>query len=95
VTVEWRSVIAWLGIFLAWELPARDVLGLWPWYSLSKTTELGVGSWWPLAIWLVAFMAILLGHFEPSIHLSWRWVVLAGAAGAALVLSHLIRQLAA
>ena len=88
---ELGSVALWTTAFLLFELPAKDVLGWAPWYSLSKTTELGTSWWWPVALWVALFMFVLLGHFEPT-HWSVRWVIAAAVGGLFLISSHLIRR---
>jgi hypothetical protein len=92
VSIEVRSILVWVGAFLALEIPAQDVLGLWPWYSLSQTVQVGVAWWWPLALYVTLFMFVLAGHFE----LNWRarYVVAVAFLGVCLILSHLIGRLA-
>ena len=91
VNRELGSVLVWTAGFLLLELPAKDVFGVWPWYSLSVTVENGVSWWWVIAVYVPVFMAVLLGHFE----LGWsaKWVILMGLLGAALVTSRLLRWL--
>ena len=91
VNIELRSVLVWTLAFLFFELPAKDVFGLWPWYSLSETVQLGEAWWWPLAVYVPIFMFVLLGHFE--FDWSANWIVLLGLLGAALVISRLLRWL--
>lgn len=87
---ELVSVFVWTAAFLVFELPSKDVWGLWPWYSLSRTVQLGEAWWWPIALYVVLFMAVLLGHFE--FDWSYRWVVAVAALGVCLIASHLARQ---
>lgn len=88
---EWLSLGVWAGAFLVFELPSKDVLGLWPWYSLSNTVQIGVRWWAPIAVYVALFMFVLLGHFE----LNWRarWVLAVVFLGVCLVASHLIGKL--
>lgn len=88
---EWLSLGVWLGAFLLLELPSHDVWGLWPWSSLSETVQVGEAWWWPLAVYVGIFMAVLLGHFEWD--WSARWLIILGLAGVALILSHYVRWL--
>ena len=91
LTRELKSVIVWTLAFLFFELPSKDVWGLWPWYSLSRTVQLGEQWWWPFAIYTAVFMGVLLGHFE--FDWSARWVILLGLVGGALAISRLLRWL--
>jgi len=86
---EWLSLAVWVGAFLFFEIPSKDVFGLWPWYSLSETVQVGIAWWWPLAVYTALFMLVLLGHFE----LGWpaRWIIALGFTGACLIASHLIK----
>lgn len=88
---EWLSLGVWVSAFLIFELPSNDVGGFWPWYSLSVTVKLGESWWWPIAVYVPVFMAVLLGHFE----LGWsaKWVITAAFLGAALTLSHVLHWL--
>ena len=88
---EWLSLSVWIGAFLILELPAKDVFGLWPWYSLSETVQIGVAWWWPISLYVSLFMFVLLGHFE----LSWsvRWVLAVAFLGICLIASHLISRI--
>jgi hypothetical protein len=85
---EWLSLGVWLTAFLAFELPAKDVFGLWPWYSLSETVQLGESWWWPIAVYVPIFMAVLLGHlvFEWRV----RYLLAVAALGVLLIASHVI-----
>lgn len=80
----------WTAAFLFFELPARDVFGIWPWNSLSETVQVGVAWWWPMAVYVGLFMAVLLGHFEFS--WSYRWVLAVTFLGVALIASRLLRS---
>jgi len=66
-----NGVIPWLvvflGFFLALELPARDIGGVWPWPSLSQFVWNDVTWWWPVSVIVAVIMVVLFGHFE------WRW----------------------
>ena len=86
---EWLSLGVWAGAFLLFELPAKDVFGVWPWYSLSETVQRGVAWWWPLALYVTAFMLVLAGHFIFEWNV--RWVILMSALGVALISSHLLK----
>ena len=88
---EWLSLGTWTAAFLFFELPSKDVWGLWPWYSLSETVQVGIAWWWPLAVYTALFMVVLLGHFE----LNWSagWIIALGFLGACLIASHLIKLL--
>lgn len=87
---EWLSVAVWVAAFLLFELPSKDVGGIWPWYSLSRTVATGEAWWWPLGIYVAVFMAVLLGHFE----LDWsaRWVVVVAVIGVAMIVSRLVQE---
>jgi hypothetical protein len=49
----------------------------------------GVAWWWPIALYVVAFMLILAGHFIFSWNV--KWVLLIAALGVALISSHLLK----
>ena len=89
---EWLSVLVWTLAFLLFELPAKDVGGIWPWYSLSETIQIGVAWWWPVAVYVGLFMVVLFGHFE----FEWgaRWVIVVSLLGVLLIASRLFRSLA-
>lgn len=88
----WLSLGVWTFAFLLLELPSYDVWGWWPWYSLSVTVEKGEAWWWPIAVYVPAFMLVLLCHFEWG--WSAKWVVAMGVLGALLIASHLIGRYA-
>lgn len=69
--IPWMGVF--LGVFLGLELPARDVLGVWPWPSLSEFIWNSIRWWHVVALIVAAFMAVLLGHFEW--HWAARWLI--------------------
>lgn len=85
---ELLNLFVWIVAFLTFELPAKDVWGIWPWESLSKTVQIGVAWWWPIAVYVVLFMGVLLGHFE--FDWSVRYVLMVTFLGVCLVASHLI-----
>lgn len=87
-SIEWRSLLVWTAAFLFFELPSKDVWGIWPWYSLSTTVTTGVRWWWPIALYVVLFMVVLAGHF--IFDYSYKWVVGVALLGVALIVSHLI-----
>jgi hypothetical protein len=86
---EWISVGVWTAAFLLFELPSKDVWGLWPWYSLSETIQVGIAWWWPLAIFTGLFMGVLFGHFEWEWNA--RWVIAVALLGVALIFSRVIK----
>ena len=89
---EWLSLSVWVGAFLAFELPAQDVFGIWPWYSLSKTVQVGEAWWWPIPVYVLIFTSVLLGHLEFDWHV--RWLILVALIGVLLIASHLIGRYA-
>lgn len=72
-----NGVIPWLvvflGVFLALEIPAHDVLGVWPWPSLSRFIWNGIRWWHVVALFVAVFLLVLLGHFE--LHWAARWLI--------------------
>lgn len=86
---EWLSVGVWTLAFLLLELPAKDLWGWWPWYTLSETVQIGVAWWWPIAVYVGVFMLVLLGHFE----LNWgaKWIIALAVIGAALIVSRVLK----
>lgn len=85
---EWLSLGVWAAAFLFFELPSKDVFGLWPWYSLSETVQIGVAWWWPISIYVSLFMAVLWGHFEWD--WSVRWLLAVAFLGVCLIASRLL-----
>lgn len=86
---EWLSLGVWTGAFLLFELPAKDIFGLWPWYSLSETVQIGEAWWWPIAVYTTVFMAVLFGHLVFSWHV--RWLIAVAILGVFLIASHLLK----
>jgi hypothetical protein len=84
MTVELRSLLIWIAAFLAFELPAN--FNWVPWYTLSKTVQLGETWWAPVGIFVIVIMAVLLGHFE--LHWSVKWLILVSVIAALLIASH-------
>lgn len=108
VGIGFRGALAWTALFLAPELAAHYRLprwqaavaiyaaasiavALWPIPTLSSTVWDGE-AFWPVVIpvFVALFVGVLLGHFE--LHWSARWVVVAGVAGAALVISRILER---
>lgn len=52
----------WLVVFLLLELPSRDVLGLWPWLSLSRTAWDAETDWRPATLFFELFLLVLAAH---------------------------------
>lgn len=88
---EWLSLAVWAGAFLLFELPAHDLGGPWPWYTLSETVQIGVAWWWPIGVYTTLFMFVLWGHFEWS--WSVRWVLAVSFLGVCLIASRLLKVL--
>lgn len=82
-----NGVIPWavvfLGVFLALELPASDVLGVWPWPSLSRFVWNGIHWWHVVALFVAVFMLALLGHFE--LHWAAKFLIAVAALAAVSV----------
>jgi len=53
---------AWLAVFLALELPSKDVLGVWPWPSLSRTAWDCEAAWHPASLVFELFLLVLFAH---------------------------------
>lgn len=87
---ELLNVLVWAGAFLFLELPSKDVWGLWPWNSLSRTVWIGEAWWWPIAGYVAVFMAVLLGHLEFDWSAS--WLVILGIIGAVGILIHIFAK---
>lgn len=83
-----RSVLIWTTVFLAFELPAH--YGLVPWYTLSSTVWKGEAYWWPIAVLVLVFTFVLLGHLE--LHWSVRYLIAVSAAAGALIVSHALEH---
>lgn len=84
MTEELRSILVWTAVFLGFELPAHYKLA--PWYTLSSTVWHGEQWWWPVALFVLGFMLVLLGHLE--LHWSVKWLIVTTLAGAFLFASH-------
>lgn len=85
---ELRSVLVWTFAFLAFELPAHYKLV--PWSTLSQTVWSGEAWWWPVGLFVLAFVLVLLGHLE--LHWSAKWLIVVSLAGAALLVSHALAR---
>lgn len=88
MSVELRSLVLWTVAFLALELPAH--FGLVPWRTLSSTVWNGEAWWPPVAIFVLIFTFVLLGHLE--LHWSARWLIAVAVAIAALLISHILAR---
>ena len=86
---EWLSLAVWITAVLFFELPAHDLGGPWPWYTLSETVQIGVHWWWPIAVYTGLFMLVLFGHFE--FEWSVRWVLAVSFLGVALIVSRVLK----
>ena len=87
MTEELRSLLVWTGAFLAFEMAAVFWPGC-PWYTLSRTVRQGEAWWAPITLFVLVFAAVLLAHFSPGLHWSWRWVLSVAFAGLLIVVSH-------
>lgn len=91
MNIEFRSLVVWTSAFLAFELPAH--YGLVPWRTLSSTVWSGEAWWPPVAIFVLVFTFVLLGHLE--LHWSARWLIAVSIAIAAVLVSHVLERVIA
>ena len=82
MTLELRSVLVWLGAFLALELTPIFWPGC-PWTTFTGTVRGGISWWHALAIYVVVFLIVLGGHFDYG----WRarYLILLAVIGAVLI----------
>ena len=64
-----RSVVVWLGAFLALEIPAR--FGLVPWFTLSSTCWAAIKWWHPVAYFVGVALVVLYAHLEFRMSVAW------------------------